>query len=159
MGPESGRAGERYLDHPHDRQDDDDYEFTTPNGSSTHLLANYDDPDDTIASQREPSEHSPRWQGVPRPIARVYQVTKIWVDGPQPPQIQRIDPFCARTQTAPIRLLDHYVPKRKHRCLLLLAYYLCWFLAFVAVLHRSANSGRIEGYHTPRQIGCVASYW
>ncbi|KAI9772153.1 MAG: hypothetical protein M1835_006313 [Candelina submexicana] len=135
------------------------YEYTTPDGSSTHLLAGYDDPDDAIAPQRASPDTSPRPQWVPRSIARVYQVTKTWVQGPQPPQIQKIAPYCARTQTAPIRLLDLYVPKNNHRCLLLLGFYLFWFLAFVGILHRSANSGMIEGFGTPAQIGCIASYW
>ncbi|KAI9722985.1 MAG: hypothetical protein M1812_001434 [Candelaria pacifica] len=159
MSPKNQRTEERFSNHQFGNQGDEDYEFTSPDSSSTHLLAGYDDPDDTIASERGISEPSSGQQWVPRPFARVYQATSAWVRGPQPPEIQRIEPFFARTQTAPLRLLDLYVPKKDHRVLLLLAFYLCWILAFVGVLYQSAKSGRIEDYGTPTQIGCIASYW
>jgi hypothetical protein len=100
-----------------------------------------------------------RWQRITEPIRRVSSSVWRWIEGPQPPQIQRISPVFPRLQTAPIRVLNKLLPKRKHRVLLLLAFYFCWTVTFGAVLRLSTASVEIEGYGHPTQISCLASYW
>ncbi|KAI9781106.1 MAG: hypothetical protein M1816_002577 [Peltula sp. TS41687] len=81
------------------------------------------------------------------------------MDGPNPPQVQTIKPLFPRVQTWPIRAMNRYLPKRKHRLVLLLSFYFCWLLAFVSILHHSAFSGEIQEYGKPLRLSCLASYW
>lgn len=82
-----------------------------------------------------------------------------WVKGPNPPRPYKIEPFFPQIQTAPIRFLDRYFPKRRHRVLLLLVFCFFWLLAFALVLHESAFSSDVPGYGSPTRIGCTARYW
>ena len=98
-----------------------------------------------------------RW--IPTPIRKAARATVRWVKGPEHPRIFTVKPFLPAIQEAPIRLLDRYAPKRRHRIPLLLAFYGSWLLTWSLVLHRSNTSGRIEGYGTPTPIWCGANYW
>jgi hypothetical protein len=92
-------------------------------------------------------------------VKRVYTAVVTWVKGPEPPQIQRINAFFPQFQSLPFRFLDRYFPKRKHKFALLIAFYIVWLLAFVAVLHGSILATQIEGYGVAHRISCIASYW
>ncbi|KAI9676020.1 MAG: hypothetical protein M1817_000763 [Caeruleum heppii] len=108
----------------------------------------------------DPRIATSRWVNkIPLPVRRVYTFVVTWSKGPRPPQIQKINPFFPRIQQYPLRLLDRAFPKRRYKIVLLLVFYFCWLLAFSAVLHQSAVAGDIEGYGTPAQISCGASYW
>lgn len=93
------------------------------------------------------------------PVRRVSSAVVNWVKGPDPPQIQRVDPLFPRAQLWPIQTLDRYLPKRRQKLALLLAFYFCWLLAFVVLLHHSAFAGELDGYGKPARISCLASYW
>lgn len=82
-----------------------------------------------------------------------------WVKGPVPAERQKISPLFPRVQTLPLRLLQKYLPKQRHKLVALIFFYFCWLLTFVTVLHHSAFSGEIEGYGAPAWLPCVASYW
>ncbi|KAI9818259.1 MAG: hypothetical protein M1832_004475 [Thelocarpon impressellum] len=117
---------------------------------------------DAAGEARPPSrvaEAPSTWAWVPLPVRRVTSATAGWIQGPRPPQRQTIRPLFPRAQTAPLRLLRKHLPKRRHRLVLLLAFYFCWLLAFVTVVHHSAFAGHIEGYGRPTPIACGASYW
>lgn len=101
----------------------------------------------------------PRWTHVRLPIWRVSKAIVGWLQGPHPPRVQRIKPILPRVQSWPTRLVDRYLPKRKHQLMLLLAFYFCWLLAFISILHHSAFSGEIHEYGRPRRLSCLASYW
>lgn len=105
------------------------------------------------------SSKSFHWRWVPLPLRRVARAIAAWSKGPDPPQIQRIRPFFPSIQEAPIRLLDRFFPKKKHKVTLLVFFYFCWLLTFSLVLHHSASAGAIEGYGQPSPIWCGAAYW
>ncbi|KAI9783382.1 MAG: hypothetical protein M1839_003917 [Geoglossum umbratile] len=92
-------------------------------------------------------------------VKRVYIAVITWAKGPEPPQIQRINSFCPQFQSLPFRFLNRYLPKRKQKLALLLAFYFAWLLAFVSVLHGSILATQIEGYGKAQRISCIASYW
>jgi len=79
--------------------------------------------------------------------------------GPQPPRVHAIKPVFPSIQEFPIRLLDRFFPKRRHRVLLLLGYYFFWILAFVLVKHKSTIATEVEGFGRPSSIGCGYSNW
>ncbi|KAI9841140.1 MAG: hypothetical protein M1837_000984 [Sclerophora amabilis] len=132
-----------------------------PSRSATHIHSNEFGGEESLPRPRFMEDQSVRSRSrwVPRPIWRVTSATGRWIKGPRPPKIQKIHPFFPHIQTAPIRYLDQILPKKKHKITLLLAFYFCWLLIFVSVLHHSAFSGQIEGYGLPSQISCGASYW
>ncbi|KAI9795785.1 MAG: hypothetical protein M1833_006806 [Piccolia ochrophora] len=105
------------------------------------------------------SSSQSRWRWVPLPIRRVSTAITKWAEGPRPPRIHKINPFFPRVQTAPMRLLDRFLPKQKHRLIALLAVYFCWLLIFVTLLHHSAFENDIEGYGTPVKLSCLDTFW
>ena len=105
------------------------------------------------------SSKSFHWKWVPLPLRRVARAIAAWSKGPDPPRIQRIRPFFPSIQEAPIKLVDRFCPKKKHKAALLVFFYFCWLLTFSLVLHHSANAGEIEGYGQPSPIWCGAAYW
>jgi len=82
-----------------------------------------------------------------------------WVKGPQPPRVLKIDPIFPKLQEAPIKLLDRYVPKQRHRACLLVAFYAIWFLVWSLMLKKHAGTGEIEGYGEPSNLWCGATFW
>lgn len=82
-----------------------------------------------------------------------------WTKGPDPPRIYKIRPVFSIVQEAPVKLLDRYLPRRKHKIILLIAFYFVWFLTFSLVLKRSAFSADVPGYGAPVRLSCASSYW
>jgi hypothetical protein len=100
-----------------------------------------------------------KWRWVPSSFRRLGKTVKTWAKGPQPPQIQVIKPLFPAIQEAPLRILDIYLPKWKHRLALLLAFYFCWILTFGLVFHQGTFASDIEGYGKPAEIGCGDTFW
>ncbi|KAH7079768.1 hypothetical protein FB567DRAFT_533310 [Paraphoma chrysanthemicola] len=96
---------------------------------------------------------------IPTRLQRAWDATVVWVKGPQPPRPWKIHPFFPKIQTAPIRFINNYFPKRKHKVLLLIFFYGCWLLSFGLVLHRSAFAADIPGYGSPVRIRCTDRFW
>jgi hypothetical protein len=99
------------------------------------------------------------WKWVPVPARRVAKFLARWAKGPDPPRIHRIEPLLPAIQEAPIRLLNLYLPKRRHKIALLIAFYFCWILTFALVKRESTYATEIEGWGTPGTIGCGNTYW
>jgi hypothetical protein len=99
------------------------------------------------------------WKWVPVPARRVAKFLARWAKGPDPPRIHRIEPLLSSIQEAPIRLLNLYLPKRRHKIALLVAFYFCWILTFALVKRESTFATEIEGWGTPGNIGCGNTYW
>ena len=99
------------------------------------------------------------WKWIPVPVRRVGKGLGRWAKGPDPPRIHEIKPLFPTIQEAPIRLLDKYVPKRRHRVVLLIGYYFLWFLTFALVMRQSTFATEIEGWGAPGNIGCGNTYW
>lgn len=82
-----------------------------------------------------------------------------WTKGPNPPRIYKIRTIFPQVQEAPIKLLDRYLPKKRHKFCLLLAFYFMWLFCFSLVLYKSSFSSDVPGYGSPVRIGCGARYW
>ena len=99
------------------------------------------------------------WRWVPLPIRKAAWKTTAWCKGPNPPQMQKITPWFPEIQQAPAKLLERYLPTKRHKAALLIVFYVAWLLIFSLVLGHSATDGYIEGYGKPQSIWCGASYW
>jgi len=100
-----------------------------------------------------------RFKWVPLPFRKAARAVTRWVKGPVPPVELRIRPFFPSIQEAPLKLLDRIAPKRKHKAILLVAFYGIWFLIWSLMIRAQATSGYIEGYGKPANLWCGASYW
>ena len=105
------------------------------------------------------STKSFRYRWVPLPVRKAGRAVMNWVKGPVPPRELRIQPYFPWIQEAPIRLLDKYLPKRRHRIVLLVVFYACWFLAWSLMLRHNSGSAYIKGYGKPENLWCGASFW
>ena len=105
------------------------------------------------------SAKSFRFKWVPLPLRKAGRAIAKWSEGPQPPRELKIVPYFARIQEAPLKLLDRYAPKQRHRWALLIALLAAWFLTWSLMLKAHATSGYIEGYGKPSNIWCGASFW
>jgi hypothetical protein len=96
---------------------------------------------------------------VPVPVRRISKALAIWAKGPNPPHIHTIRPVLPSIQELPIRLLDQYILKRRHRIALLVGYYFLWMLTFAFIMRQSTFATEIEGWGPPGNIGCGNTYW
>jgi len=100
-----------------------------------------------------------KWKWVPLPLRKAGRATAEWVKGPKPPRVLRITPLFPAFQEAPIKLMDKYIPKKRHRMTLLIGTYFCWALIWSLMLRHAKSAGNIQGYGTPVSIWCGASFW
>jgi hypothetical protein len=105
------------------------------------------------------SSKSFKWRWVPLPFRKAARATATWVKGPQPPVELSFKPFFPTVQGWPIRMMDKYVPKRRHRIVLLVLLYVAWFLPWVLVLRHTNESGEVKGFGKPRNLWCGANDW
>ncbi|KAF4544139.1 LCCL domain-containing protein [Lasiodiplodia theobromae] len=155
--PASGTThmSQQYQDdeHPHAEYRDDATSTVDSDATATNNHHySYDDIDDLPAPPSPP-------EYVPKPVNRVVNSIATWIKGPQPPRPYKITPFFPAIQTAPPRLLDKYVPKRKHKGWLLVAFYALWLLCFSLVLRKSAFSSDIGDYGSPLRLTCLSRFW
>ena len=124
---------------------------------------------DDTSSSNDSRPSTPRWyqnnstpphmKWIPAPLRRVGGVIIRWVHGPEPPQIHKVRPFFPRIQEFPLRLVDRWLPKRRHKILALLIYYLIWATTFSLVYREGKRTTAIEGFGKPFNIGCTSRYW
>ena len=105
------------------------------------------------------SAKSFRYKWVPLPLRKAGRATANWVKGPRPPRDLHITPWLPGIQEAPIRLLDRYAPKKRHRVVLLLVLHASWLLTWSLMLWHNSSSGYIKGYGQPANLWCGASFW
>lgn len=105
------------------------------------------------------SAKSFKYKWVPLPLRKAGRASVEWIKGPEPPRELRIKPFYPKIQEAPLRLMDRYIPKQRHRICLLIAFYAVWFLVWSLMLKHNSTSGFIEGYGKPANIWCGTSFW
>ncbi|KAH7318693.1 hypothetical protein B0I35DRAFT_432730 [Stachybotrys elegans] len=160
-----------------DRDDGD----RAPDASAQHQRrnVNHDDghPDAPLADAARPddsdslSSPTPRfiqdanddtkkkWAWVPFPVRRVIRSAAQWTRGPPNPQPYRIKPFFPAVQEFPLRLVDRFLPKGKHRLWLVFVYLSLWLITFVLVARQGTRTSEIAGWGTPNSIGCGTTYW
>ncbi|KZF20146.1 hypothetical protein L228DRAFT_249822 [Xylona heveae TC161] len=147
-----------------DQSPGDDAEDPSAQSSAAriHVRSQAMDGDDSLTPTRSHDEFllpSRRWRWIPVPVERVARAVGDWVRGPHPPHIQKINPFLPRLQEAPVNIINRCFPKRSQKTWLLVVFYLCWIITFIAILHKSAFAGDVRGYGTPSSISCTASFW
>lgn len=98
-----------------------------------------------------------RW--VPLPLRKAGRAISDWVKGPDPPVQLHIEPWFPRIQEAPIKLLDRFAPKQRHRAFLLILVYCIWFLVWSLMIRNNRKGGYIAGYGEPSSLWCGASFW
>lgn len=138
------------------RDDDTDAEAALDSQASDTIIVNSSDASDAEYYAQEPYYAN---KYIPLRVQRAWRKTVVWVKGPQPPRPWKIHPFFPWLQMAPIRLLNNYFPKRRHKVLLLGFFYLCWLVSFGLVLHRSAFAADIPGYGSPVRYRCTDTFW
>lgn len=82
-----------------------------------------------------------------------------WMKGPSPPHKYHINPWFARWQTAPGRLIDRYFPNKSGKIWLLLAIVAVWGVILISRLHSAVNGVDIAGYGTPVKLACHTRLW
>ncbi|KAH7135129.1 hypothetical protein B0J11DRAFT_153523 [Dendryphion nanum] len=125
--------------------------------SDTAVVINSSDASDEETYPNQEPYYTNKY--IPPRLQRLWNKTKIWVQGPQPPRPWKINPIFPRIQYAPIQFLHNYFPKRKHKVTLLIFFYICWLLSFSLVLHRSAFAADIPGYGSPVRVRCTDRFW
>ncbi len=154
MARENDEERERLLEeHPDDPID----ESTQTNLLHMDELSDDTSPPTPRFMQDQGSYRYMKW--VPVRVRRLSKAAVRWAKGPDIPEIHTIKPLLPFIQEAPIRLLDRYIPKRRHRMLLLIAFYFCWVLTFALVMRKATFATEIEGWGTPGNIGCGNTYW
>ncbi|KAL3425483.1 LCCL domain-containing protein [Phlyctema vagabunda] len=99
---------------------------------------------------------------------RCTQQMADWSAGPVPAQVQKIQPWFASLQEAPLRLLDQYVSegrtkkeKKRYQMLLLCFVYTSWILIFgtlVVLAHTAPDV--VSPFSGPtRTLGCTDTLW
>ncbi|KAF3908934.1 hypothetical protein ABW21_db0203081 [Orbilia brochopaga] len=84
---------------------------------------------------------------------KVGSAVSRWVRGPDPPEIQRINPIFPSIQAIPIRILDNFCRSRRSKAIAWLVASALWLLAFVLVEHYSYFRG------DARILGCNDTLW
>ncbi|EEY17970.1 LCCL domain-containing protein [Verticillium alfalfae VaMs.102] len=84
---------------------------------------------------------------------------KRWKWGPQNPRDWKIKPVFPRIQEFPLLLVEKYLPKRKQRLVVVFFYVAIWAVTFALVKRAETLATEIEGWRTPSEIGCGATYW
>ncbi|KAK4163603.1 hypothetical protein QBC43DRAFT_319395 [Cladorrhinum sp. PSN259] len=100
-----------------------------------------------------------RFKWVPYPVRRWIKVSVKWTQGPPIPRRFRINPLLPRVQQYPAVILEKHVPKKLHRALLVLAYYVIWIVAFAMVMRNGQRSSDVPGWGNLVKIGCGSTYW
>ena len=168
MGPENHsdhtENGALLDEHPSWHYEEGDYgrEASASGESDMHMQSGSSDAGDgqlPLPVWLRESSKSFHWGWVPVRMRQAARAVVAWSKGPDPPQIQKIMPLFPWIQEAPVRLINHHLPKRRHKAALLAFFYFCWLLTFILVLNHSAQAGNIEGYGQPQPIRCGASFW
>ncbi len=152
------------MDPQHDVNDEgappqvyrDDDTASTLSADSAILIAPSEASDEEAYAVQEPYYAA---KYIPPRLLRTWKFVVTWIKGPQPPRPWKIRPLFPKIQTAPIRFINNYFPKRKHKVFLLIFFYSCWALTFGLVLHRSAFAADIPGFGTPVQLRCTDRFW
>lgn len=157
MGDRNGRVDNRQHFTDNDHPDDPIEDPTLTQLLPMNEISDDDSPPTPRFLQDQSSYRYLKW--IPTPVRRVSKQAITWAKGPDPPRINVIKPWFPWLQEAPLRLLDQYIPKRRHRISLLVAYYFCWILTFALVLRQSTLATAIEEWGVPSDIGCGNTYW
>ena len=111
-------------------------------------------PENDSSCESPPSEALPVAPKPSRPKAILGRIS-TWLKGPQPSRLYVIVPLGGSAQLVPLRTLNTWLPQRRHRIWLLLAFYLVWLVSFIA-LFRSGFSSDVD---RTVMMACTSSFW
>lgn len=100
-----------------------------------------------------------RWKWVPYPVRRFATAVATWSKGPPIPRDHKIDPLFPAVQHAPLWLLDRFLPRRRHRIWLVMAYFAVWIVTYALVMRQGFVTAEVEGFGAAGTIGCGSTYW
>ncbi|KAL3452134.1 LCCL domain-containing protein [Aspergillus insuetus] len=135
--------------------------------SNSQSIADARDSFDPASADREQSTNEPllptsSYRPVQEPKKR-FTCTAAgiwdWICGPSPPHKYRINPWLARWQTAPDRLIERYFPSKKSKVAVLLAALLVWGVVFISILNASVTGQEIPGHGSPVKLSCWSRLW
>ncbi|KAI1214703.1 uncharacterized protein F4807DRAFT_6737 [Annulohypoxylon truncatum] len=130
-----------------------------PLGGPEHLEFNEDDDDPPTPRFMQDQGAWKKWKWVPYPIRKYGKIAFKWMKGPQNPKVWKIEPFFPVVQHAPLRLLDKFLPNRKHQILLYMGYVAVWIITFALVMWRGQVASEVATYGMPTDISCGVAYW
>ncbi|KAL3441349.1 LCCL domain-containing protein [Aspergillus insuetus] len=136
-----------------------DDQFDDPDAADNLLPRDVDTGNTILPVWLRESSKSFRYKWVPLPIRKAARATANFVKGPDPPNPLLLIPLIPQIQELPVRYLNKFAPKRKHKILLLLLLYLAWFLPWTILFLHSRSAGYIAGYGRPRTLSCSTSFW
>ncbi|KAK4228279.1 hypothetical protein QBC38DRAFT_475754 [Podospora fimiseda] len=100
-----------------------------------------------------------RFKWVPYPVRRWIKVSVKWSQGSPVPRRYRIQPILPAVQQYPAVFIERRVPKKLHRALIVLGYYIVWIATFAMVMRNGQNSSEVPGWGNLVKIGCGSTYW
>ncbi|KAI0135821.1 hypothetical protein F4814DRAFT_402615 [Daldinia grandis] len=129
-----------------------------PLSGPQHLEFNEDDDPPTPRFMQDQGAWK-NWKWVPYPVRKYGKAAFKWMKGPQNPKVWKIEPLFPTVQEAPLRLLDKFIPSKKHQILLYMGYIAVWIVIFAIVMWRGQVASEVASYGTPMDIGCGVAYW
>ncbi|EGY17624.1 hypothetical protein VD0002_g351 [Verticillium dahliae] len=151
---ERGDATASAADHP-----DAPIPDSTTTAQQRRELEVEDDSSTSTPRFLQDDRNGKRWKWVPYPVYRLWKATATWAQGPQNPRDWKIKPVFPRIQEYPLLLVEKYLPKRKQRLAVVFFYVAIWAVTFALVKRAETLATEIEGWGTPSEIGCGATYW
>lgn len=118
-----------------------------------------DEPDLPLPIWMRESAKNFKYKWIPLPVRKGGRAVVNWVKGPDPTQHMSIEPWFPYIQEAPIKLLDRFAPKKRHRIFLLLLVYSAWLLTWSLMVWHNSTGGYIQGLGKPSSLWCGASFW
>jgi hypothetical protein len=136
-----------------------DDQFDDPDAADNLLPRDVDTGNTILPVWLRESSKSFRYKWVPLPIRKASRATANFIKGPDPPNPLLLMPLIPQIQELPVRYLNKFAPKRRHKISLLLLLYLAWFLPWTILFLHSRSAGHIAGYGRPRTLSCSTSFW
>ena len=148
LSPEHGSGSSDFV--PVDDDDDDD---DPQNVYKTPLLPTSATADGSSPSGTGLQDKRQRGSAPTRFLSFVLSRIASWIQGPAQPHQYKITPLLGRWQSAPERIIDHYLPSTKQKLALLLAVIGIWGALFISVIHASVGNGSVS------RLSCYSSLW
>lgn len=100
-----------------------------------------------------------RWKWVPYPVRRFTKAVVTWSKGPPIPRDYKIEPLLPTVQHAPLWLLDRFLPRRRYRIWLVMAFFVAWIITFALVMRQGFLAEEVGGFDMVGNLGCGSTYW
>jgi len=113
----------------------------------------------TAVQNPSPASRLPKWCKVPLPVRRLSNTIWRFIQGPKPPQRQRIRTFFPSIQNAPAKYLHKLFPNQIARYALGLVFFALWIMTFVLIISNVNLPSDLAGFGSPVRLSCTSSFW